>query len=120
MNDNIPTPEWLKCYFEGWYDPCPINTGELREFDGLGEWRDKTFVNIPYSDPMPWCKRAVEESKKGKRIVLLTRVDPSTKWWLVLVGGGFRVAFFHGRIKFTNDKPANFASALWFGTGAKG
>lgn len=113
-NDNIATPEWLIQHFMDHFDPNPLNNGELRKFDGLGTWGDQTFCNMPYSKPMEWCKRAVEESKKGKRIVLLTRVDTSTKWWLYLTEHGFTPAFFHRRIKFTGEDSPNFASALWF------
>lgn len=110
MNDDGPTPNWLMQHFKDHFDPCPLHGS-----GGLDvEWKDKTYVNMPYSNPMPWCKKAIEEAKKGKRIILLTRVDPSTKWWLELVGGGFRVAFFHGRIKFVGDGSPNFASAIWF------
>lgn len=117
MNDNVATPNWLMRYFEDYFDPCPLNPEP--EVDGLKiEWKDKTYCNMPYSKPMEWCRKAVEEANKGKKIVLLTRVDPSTKWWLVLVAGGFRPLFFHGRIRFTGKTP-NFASALWFYEGGK-
>ena len=61
--DDYNTPDWIKKMFEGWFDPCPISNGELREFDGLGDWKDKTFVNPPYSKPMVWVEKAIEESK---------------------------------------------------------
>jgi len=114
MSDNHPTPQWLKQHFEDWFDPCPLNNGELREFDGLGDWEDKSFVNMPYSKPIKWVERAIKEAEKGKRVVLLTRVDTSTKWWIKLVEAGFRVAFFNGRIKFSGEGSPNFASAIWF------
>jgi hypothetical protein len=116
MNDNVATPKWLMVHFAGHYDPNPINSGELREKDGLGSWGGLTFCNPPYSNPAPWVDRAIIEAKKGKRIVLLTRVDTSTKWWLALVNAGFRCAFFHGRIKFQGDGSPNFSSCLWFST----
>ena len=28
MTDNYNTPSWILKIFEGWYDPCPISTGE--------------------------------------------------------------------------------------------
>jgi len=110
MSDDHRTPEWLLQHFKDWFDPCPIQGTNGLDID----WKDKTYVNMPYSKPMPWVQKAIEESKKGKRIVLLTRVDPSTKWWLELVAAGFRACFFTGRIKFTGDGSPNFASALWF------
>lgn len=113
MSDNHKTPSWLMQFFSDYFDPCPLD--EKPKIDGLSiEWGNKTYCNMPYSNPEAWCKKAIEEASKGKKIVLLTRVDPSTKWWLMLVSAKFRVAFFHGRIKFTGSGSPNFASALWF------
>jgi hypothetical protein len=110
MSDDHATPKWLMEHFEHYFDPCPLNG-----HGGLDvEWGQFTYCNMPYSNPLPWCKKAIDEASKGKRIVLLTRVDPSTRWWLELVAAGFRVAFFHGRIKFTGAGSPNFASAIWF------
>lgn len=111
MNDDYPTPEWLMKYFKDYFDPCPLKP----KFDGLKiKWRNPTYANIPYSDPEAWVKKAIEERNRGIRIVMLTRVDPSTKWWLELTASGARVACFFGRIKFTGTGSPNFASALWF------
>lgn len=111
MSDDHATPKWLMRCFEGWFDPCPLGAQQ----GGLEAlWPDKTYCNPPYSDPAPWIAHAIRAAKAGRRVVLLTRVDPSTEWWLDLVAAGFRVAFFHGRIKFTGGGSPNFASALWF------
>ena len=110
--DDYNTPKWIKEIFEGWFDPCPISNGELREFDGLGDWKDKTFVNPPYSNPLKWIEKAVEENKKGKTIVLLLRVDTSTKWFAKLVEADAHILFFSGRLRFSEGKPANFPSML--------
>ncbi len=113
MNDDYPTPEWLAKDFSGWDDPCPLHG--VDGADGLlREWRDPIFANIPYSDPMPWVEKAIAESRRGKRVVLLVRVDTSTRWWFKLVEAGARFAFFHGRISFNGGKAPNFASALVF------
>ncbi|GAG08355.1 unnamed protein product, partial [marine sediment metagenome] len=46
--DNWITPEWIKEIFEGWFDPCPYNPNP--KINGLNiEWKDKTYVNPPYS-----------------------------------------------------------------------
>lgn len=113
MSDDHPTPWWLARAFLDWDDPCPLRSTEL---DGLERaWKDPTFANIPYSKPMPWIEKAIAESRKGVRVVLLVRVDPSTKWWLKLVAEGARFAFFHGRLDF--DRSGGhfpYASALVF------
>lgn len=38
------------------------------------------FVNFPYSKPMPWCDRIVEAARDGEEIVVLSKLDPSTRW----------------------------------------
>jgi DNA N-6-adenine-methyltransferase (Dam) len=109
--DDHATPDWLKRYFRDWFDPCPLNP----TFNGLEiPWQDPTFANIPYSTPQLWIDKAIEEAKRGVRVVLLTRVDPSTAWWVRLLASDARVACFFGRIKFTGTGSPNFASALWF------
>lgn len=113
MVDDHPTPEWLRKFFRDWFDPCPLTPS----FDGLViDWEDPTFANIPYSRECvaKWVEKAIQESQRGVRVVLLTRVDPSTEWWLKLIASGARVACFFHRIKFTGSGSPNFASALWF------
>ena len=87
MTDNWATPKWIMKTYENWFDPCIIsNDQELRTFDGLGSsWKNKTFCNPPYSNPLPWVKKAIEENKKGKYIVLLLKVDCTTKWYKALI-----------------------------------
>jgi DNA N-6-adenine-methyltransferase (Dam) len=115
--DHWATPFWLKEVFDGWFDPCPIGGA-----NGLSiRWEEKTFANIPYSDPLPWVLKAIGEWRDGKKIVLLVRVDTSAEWWLRLVEAGAHFAWFihdgegSGRLAFSGSpKKANFASALVF------
>jgi hypothetical protein len=113
-NDNYPTDEWIKELFNNFFDPCSLSNGELRTFDGLGSsWKDKTFINPPYSNPLPWVKQAIEENKKGKTIVLLLKADTSTKWFSLLQNHpNTRFLWINGRLKFNTGKPANFPSFL--------
>ena len=121
MNDDYPTPIWLKQFFSGWDDPCPLRSSGM---DGLlREWSDPTFANIPYSHPMPWVEKAIAESRRGKRVVLLVRADPSTKWWMKLMVAKARFAFFHGRLDFMTDGRRGafpWPSALVFLPGKEG
>ncbi|MHB8603389.1 MAG: DNA N-6-adenine-methyltransferase [Nitrosotalea sp.] len=99
--------------FENWYDPCPINTNEFRAFDGLGmKWGETTFVNPPYSSPEPWVDKAIEEHNKGKTIVLLLRVDTSTRWFAKLVEAQAHFFWYAGRMSFSGKDRANFATML--------
>ena len=109
MNDSYATPEWLFSVFKGWFDPCPLNDKPL--FDGLSiDWKKYTYVNPPYSNPLPWVEKAIKEMKKGNLIVMLLRADSSTKYFQKCQEFG-EVIYFGRRIKF-NGKTPYFASML--------
>lgn len=111
-SDDYPTDTWIKTLFENWYDPCKLSNGELREFDGLGSWKDRTFVNPPYSNPLAWVRNAIKENNKGKTIVLLLKVDTSTKWFSELQNNGAKFLWVNGRLNYKTGKPAPFPSML--------
>lgn len=101
QSDNRATPKWLKDIFEDWFDPCPLNPNPT--IDGLTlEWKDKTFLNPPYSCPAKWIFKAIEESKKGKRIVVLMRFDPTTKYFRALIEHGAHLFYCGERLEFIN------------------
>lgn len=105
MTDNYKTPEWLKLPF---FDPCPLNP----EFNGLEiEWEEWNFVNPPYSNPLIWVKKAIEESKKGKHVILLLKNDCSTKWYRLLQENNAHFFYCNERVKF-NGSPPTFSSIL--------
>jgi len=112
MTDNWGTPKWIMKTYEGWFDPCPLNPDFI--VDGLNiEWKEKTFVNPPYSKPLPWVQKAIEENKKGKYIVLLLKVDCSTKWYKALVEAKAHFIWFAERLKYNDcGKTPNFPSML--------
>lgn len=99
-------------HFKNHFDPCPTNP----TFDGLKiDWKNPTYVNPPYSNPERWVKKAIKESKKGVNVVMLLRVDPSTRWYRFLIEEDVYIAFFNRRIKFKDSKGSpNFASMLVF------
>lgn len=111
--DSYHSPDWILKQFEGYHDPCPYNPNW--KIDGLKtDWPDKTYCNPPYSKPRPWVKKAIEESKKGKRIVMLLKADTSTLLFADLINAGAHIMFCHKRIKFGVDTPATFPSMLVF------
>ena len=62
MTDKYETPDWIMNMFKDYYDPCPIAPFE----DGLeAVWCARNYVNPPYSNPLPWILKAIEENKKG-------------------------------------------------------
>jgi len=113
MTDNYATDKCIMEMFEDWFDPCPLDSNF--KIDGLKiDWKDKTYVNPPYSKPLDWVLKAIEENKKGKRIVMLLRMDTSTKWFKELQEAGAKFLWINGRLKFNTGKPANFPSMLVF------
>ena len=100
--DDWGTPAWLRRVFEGWDDPCPLG-GAANGGDGLlRDWGPRTFANIPYSrgNVGRYVEKAIAEARRGKIVVLLVRVDPTTRWWLALVAAGAHFAPFFGRVDF--------------------
>lgn len=82
--------------------------------DGLARgWGYSVFVNGPYSDPLPWCRRL---AKHDGAACALWKLDPTTKWFAVLVEAGYTWAPFRARLAFEQpSKPpitANFPSVL--------
>jgi hypothetical protein len=111
LSDNYNTPKWIMDLFENWFDPCPLNPNP--QIDGLNiEWRDKTYVNPPYSSPLLWVIKAIEENKKGKQIALLLKLDCSTKWFLMLQNANAHIMLINERVRF-NGKAPPFCNALF-------
>lgn len=83
----------LHAEFRFTFDPCPwpLPTG----FDGLMcEWGTSNYVNPPFGSiehqgkkkgPTAWVRKALEEQRNGKRVVLVYPVD---KWVLMLLEAG--------------------------------
>ncbi len=112
-NDNYATDNRIMEVFSDWFDPCPLDPNPPFLFDGLKvDWEDKTYVNPPYSKPLPWVLKAIEENKKGKLIVMLLRMDTSTRWFKELQEAGAMFMWINGRLRFNNLKPANFPSMI--------
>jgi len=109
-SDNRATPKWLMKVFDGWFDPCPLNPNPT--IDGLNlEWKDKTFLNPPYSSPSKWIYKAIEESKKGKTIAILIRFDPTTKYFKALIENNAHLFYCGERLEFINpEETKNYKS----------
>ncbi len=101
----------LESEFGYLFDPCP----SVRNFDGLNiEWDKLTYVNPPYSNIPIWLEKAKNEMEKGncKTIIFLLPVDTSTKWFHNYILGKAEIRFIKGRLRFTENKPAPFASMI--------
>lgn len=111
--DQFPSDEWILHAFDGWFDPCPLN--DAPTVDGLSiEWRDRTYVNPPYSNPLPWVRKAIAEHRRGKRIVMLLKMDTSTQWFAELKQAGAHFAWLGSRLKYGSGCAAPFPSMLAF------
>lgn len=84
----------LQLEFNFDHDACPYPRPD--NYDGLtAEWGSATYVNPPFgaiigSDgkkkgPTAWARKAIEENKKGKTVVL---VFPTDKWIHYLIKAG--------------------------------
>lgn len=90
-------------------DPCPIDgSGGLKR-----GWGSRTFINPPYSQLKAWCKKAYEESLKGKLIAMLIPSRTDTIAWHEYVMKAKEIRFIKGRLKFGDSKnSAPFPSAV--------
>ena len=105
--DSYLSDDWILKLFEGWFDPCPYNDNPTE--DGLRiEWKDKTYVNPPYSKPLKWVEKAIEESKKGKMIVMLLKMDSSTKAFMRLKESNAHFLWIHGRLRYNKKSYKRF------------
>ena len=106
MHDNWETPQDLLDYikfkfFDGkdFLDPCPLNA----TFNGLDlVWEDRNFINPPYNrkDKENFIIKAYEESKRGKKCVMLLPVSTSTKIFHSHILPNCDIEFIKGRVKF--------------------
>lgn len=72
------------------FDPCPYPLTD--GFDGLTcDWGNSNYVNPPFGSimhegkkkgPTAWVRKAIEENRKGKTVVLVYPID---KWVLMLL-----------------------------------
>jgi phage N-6-adenine-methyltransferase len=105
-NDKWMTPpevyDPLNVEFRFNYDPCPI-TWKEGDADGLSaDWGTSTFCNPPYSATAKWIKKASDESKKGKTVVMLINAVTDTVAFHEHIYNKAEVRFIRGRIKFIN------------------
>ena len=78
------------------FDPCPYPKPD--NFDGLdAEWGESNYVNPPFGvvihkgkkkGATAWARKCIEESKKGKKVVMVYPID---KWVLMLLEAGAKV-----------------------------
>lgn len=78
------------------FDPAPYPKPD--NFDGLiSDWGKSSYLNPPFGSIMhegkkkgatAWARKAIEENKKGKQVVMVYPID---KWVLMLLAAGAEV-----------------------------
>ena len=85
------------------FDPCPLNH-DTTLWDGLKiEWKERNFVNPPYSRKLKeaFVKKAITEASKGKLCVLLLPVSTSTILFHDFIVPNYTgIRFLKGRVNF--------------------
>lgn len=109
--DQFPTDAWLMQVFETWHDPCPLNPAP--ESNALErEWPDRTYVNPPYSKPLPWVRKGIQENQRGKLVVFLLKFDSTTEWYRELVQANAHIIHIGERLHHGAKYAAPFPSML--------
>ena len=110
--DNWKTPIWLmNTGLKRLTDQCPPNS----EADHLKyEWLSDSYVNPPYSNPLPFVLKGIDEHKKnGIVVVFLLKVDTTTKWYKALVEANAHFLYFAERLHYSESKESPpFSSML--------
>ena len=86
----------LKKEFRFTFDPAPYP--KPKRFDGLTcEWGKSSYVKPPFGSilhegkkkgPTAWARKALAETRKGKRVVFVYPID---KWVLMMLAAGAQV-----------------------------
>lgn len=80
------------------FDPCPANPDNNGLFI---PWKERNFINPPYSEVKRWVQKAWAESMKGKLCVLLTAARTDTRWFhRFVLPYHTEIRFLEGRIYF--------------------
>ena len=104
-----PSKIYRKFMKMGYFDPCPYKSS----FDGLAiEWKERNFVNPPYSNLKEWVKKAIEENKKDKEVILLIPARTDTQMFRMIWEYGADIHFITGRLKFNDENIAPFPSVI--------
>lgn len=78
----------------------------LRRSDPYISGNAYVWCNPPYSDPMPWVKKALESQKDGLGVVMLLNQDTSVGWFKEALKGVSEIRYITGYLK-ENGKAAS-------------
>ena len=111
--DNWQTPKWLMKVFSEFYDPVPPNYDKDYMSTDVADKR-QIYINPPYSNPLPFVLKAIEDHKKcpNNVIVLLLKFDSTTKWYKALVDAEAHFLYCAERLHYSESGAAPFSSVL--------
>lgn len=67
-------------------------------------WNSRNWCNPPYSDIQPWVKKAITETKQGRKVVMLLPADTSVKWFKLAFDNCTECHFISGRLAFVSEE----------------
>ncbi len=71
-----------KTFFTEEDDSLSFNwLGKLASIGGINSYNQYVWLNCPYSNPMPWIKKAIEAQSDGLGVVMLLNADHSVGWF---------------------------------------
>lgn len=99
--DMACTNENKLCYFGFTEDDNSLGFEWYTKVCALGFSHRNLYVwcNPPYSDPMPWVKKALEAQKDGLGVVMLLNQDTSVGWFKEALKGVSEVRYITGQQK---------------------
>jgi hypothetical protein len=118
--DSVKTPKYItdwvrKTFGKKLYDPVPFNTKFDKNIhkDGLTtEWGPVSFVNPPYSRAGLFVKKAVEQWKQGKTVIMLVKIDVLYRQYFY-ANRGCEIKLFKKKVTFVGyDTPARTGVVL--------
>jgi len=107
--DFAPSPKWMLELFKDFLDVCPSNP----QFNGLEiPWEKRNYCNPPYSDKIPWIKKAIKEKEKGNFTIMLLPHAPGAAWYHDLIIPNAEILSLRGRLQLDNGKHPRTDSML--------
>ncbi|OOF83513.1 phage N-6-adenine-methyltransferase [Rodentibacter ratti] len=114
------TPWWVIYYAESYFnikfdlDACAMeHNAKVKNFITpeqntlTADWKGRyVWMNPPYSNPLPFVLRAIQQSVlHNKTVVMLLNVDSSTKWFDMCVRNAKEIVYItNSRIPFINNE----------------
>lgn len=81
----------------------PYLTAEKDALNPHTLWGAVNWCNPPYSDVMPWVRRAFDEKLRGNTTVMLLPADTSTQWFRLAWDSCNDVRLITGRLSFIHN-----------------